>query len=85
MGGPAPRPLPFYHMELTSDGRLQVDKSVVNLTDELSRKTDEGVGHNLYLDPEKQEMVEGLLPDGSDCTPCYAGYEHTSQLQLPPR
>lgn len=84
LGGPAPRPLPFYHMNLTTDGRLQVDKSVVNLTDELSRKTGEGVGHNLYLDPEKQEMVEGSLPDGNDCAPCFAGYEHTLQLQVPP-
>ncbi len=70
LGGPAPRPLPFYQIELTADGRLQVDKSVVRLTDELSRGCGEGVGHNLYLDPDKRAMVEGPLPDGSDCVPC---------------
>jgi len=70
LGGPAPRPLPFYHMELTADGRLQVDKSVVKLTDVLSRASGEGIGHNLYLDPEKKAMVEGPLPDGSDCVAC---------------
>ncbi|OGF55582.1 MAG: hypothetical protein A2Z21_06480 [Candidatus Fraserbacteria bacterium RBG_16_55_9] len=70
LGGPAPRPLPFYHLELTEDGRLQVDKSVVKLSDELSYASGEGVGHDLYLDPEKRAMVEGPLPDGSDCVPC---------------
>jgi cytochrome b6-f complex iron-sulfur subunit len=70
LGGPAPRPLPFYHLDLTPDGRLQVDKSYLQLTDELSRATGEGVGHNLYFDPEQRGMVEGPLPDGSDCIPC---------------
>ncbi len=83
LGGPAPRPLPFYEMTLTADGRLQVDKGVASLTEELSRKSGEGVGHNLYLDPGKGEMVEGPLPDGSDCTPCMAGYEHTQELDVP--
>jgi Rieske Fe-S protein len=71
--GPAPRPLPFYFITLTPDGRLQVDKSVTMLTEELAKASGEGIGHNLYFDPEKGELVEGPYPDGSECIPCRKG------------
>lgn len=70
LAGPAPRPVPFFHLALTANGRLQVDKSVYQPTGELSRASGEGIGHHLYLDPESGELVEGPLPDGSDCRPC---------------
>jgi Rieske Fe-S protein len=73
LDGPAPRPLPFYFLTLTPDGRLLVDKSVAMLTEELSRASDEGIGHNLYFDPEMGQLVEGPLPDGSECIPCKGG------------
>lgn len=72
LGGPAPRPVPFYHMELTPDGRILVNKSIFQPTDELSRASGEGIGHHLYLDPETGTLVEGPPPDGSDCRPCQA-------------
>jgi nitrite reductase/ring-hydroxylating ferredoxin subunit len=70
LGGPAPRPLPFYYIRLTPDGRLEVDKAITDLSDELSRKSGEGVAHDLYLDPQRGEMMRGPLPDGKDCIPC---------------
>jgi len=70
LGGPAPRPLPFYYMALTPDGRLLVDKGVFEPTDELSRASGEGIAHDLYLDPQTGKLVRGPLPDGSDCIPC---------------
>lgn len=72
LGGPAPRPLPFYHMELTPDGRLSVDKSVTKLTDELSQKCGEGIGHNVYVTQDGEQVV-GELPTGQDCIPCNQG------------
>jgi hypothetical protein len=57
-------------MTLSPDGRMIVDKSVKEITDELSRLADEGVGHDLYFDPQVNQMVRGELPDGSDCIPC---------------
>lgn len=62
LGGPAPRPLPFYHMGLTSDGHLFVDKAVKDLSDELSDRSGEGVAHDLYLDPKSGQMIRGPLP-----------------------
>jgi len=70
LGGPAPRPLPFYYMSLSPDGRLAVDKSIVDLSDELSLMSGEGIAHDLYLDPQTGKLVRGPLPDGSECTPC---------------
>ena len=66
LGGPAPRPVPFYHMSLSPTGLLIVDKGVYEPTEELSRLSGEGIGHNLYLDPETGELVEGPLPEGDD-------------------
>lgn len=43
-----------------------MDKGVYDPTDELSRLSGEGIGHNLYLDPETGELVEGPLPTGED-------------------
>ncbi|GEM_PF-415521 len=63
---PAPRPVPFYYMTINPSGLLVVDKGVYDPTDELSRQSGEGVGHNLYLDPETGQMVEGPLPTGED-------------------
>jgi nitrite reductase/ring-hydroxylating ferredoxin subunit len=71
IGGPAPRPLPFYDVGLSADGRLIVDKGKANATDELSRLAGEGVGHDLYFDPAQGQMVKGDLPDGEDCKPCH--------------
>lgn len=73
LAGPAPRPLPFYHVDLTPDGRLLVDKSVTQPTEPLSKASGEGIGHNLYFDPEQKRLVEGPLPDGSECFPCRKG------------
>jgi len=73
LDGPAPRPLPFYYVDLTTDGRLLVDKSVAQLTEPLSKASGEGIGHNLYFDPERKRLVEGPLPDGSECIPCQKG------------
>lgn len=64
VGGPAPRPLPFYRMELSPDGRILVDKGAVELGDDLSRASGEGVAHNLYLDPRTGQMVAGNYPTG---------------------
>lgn len=66
--GPAPRPVPFFYMALTPDGRLQVNKSIYDPTDELSRASGEGIGHNLYLDPESGTLIEGPEPTGEDST-----------------
>lgn len=66
VGGPAPRPLPFYKLELSPDGRILVDKSVNELSDELSRASGEGVAHNLYLDVQAGQMVAGPYPTGED-------------------
>lgn len=52
LGGPAPRPIPFFELSLTPDGRLQVDKA----------KT---VANNVYLTPEGK-VVTGPVPDGSE-------------------
>lgn len=52
LGGPAPRPIPFFALSLTADGRLQVDKS-------------KSVANNLYLTPDGK-IVTGPVPDGSD-------------------
>lgn len=70
LGGPAPRPVPFYHMGMTPDGRIEVDKAAFNPTEELAAASGEGIGHNLYLDPDSGELIEGPYPDGSDCRPC---------------
>jgi len=70
LGGPAPRPVPFYHMQMTPDGRIEVDKAAFNPTEELAAASGEGIGHNLYLDPDSGELVQGPYPDGSDCRPC---------------
>jgi hypothetical protein len=35
-------------------------------TDELSRASGEGIGHNLYLNPETGQLVEGPEPTGED-------------------
>lgn len=66
MVGPAPRPVPFFRLNLTPDGRLEVDKSVFQPSDELSRASGEGIGHDLYLDPETGRLVTGPLPSGED-------------------
>ncbi len=63
---PAPRPVPFYFMTINPAGLLVVDKGVYDPTDELSRLSGEGIGHNLYLDPETGDLVEGPLPTGED-------------------
>ena len=55
--GPAPRPLPFYAMYLTPDGRLFVDESI---NDDTSWA---GIDHTLYL-TESGEQIKGPLPDG---------------------
>lgn len=65
-GGPAPRPLPFYKLELSPDGRILVDKGFSQLGDELSRASGEGVAHNLYLDLQSGQMVAGPYPTGED-------------------
>lgn len=57
VGGPAPRPLPFFKMELSPDGRIMVDKGAVALTDELSKASGEGVAHDLYLEPGSGKMI----------------------------
>jgi len=62
LAGPAPRPLPFYHMGLTSDGRLLVDQAVKDLSEELSRRSGEGGAHDLYLDSQSGQMIRGPLP-----------------------
>lgn len=66
VGGPAPRPLPFFQMELSPDGRIVVDKGAVELSDDLSRASGEGVAHNLYLDPNTGTMVAGPYPTGEE-------------------
>jgi len=70
IGGPAPRPLPFFSISYSPDGRMIVDKGVADLTDKLSKESGEGVGHDRYFDLETGEMARGQLPDGSDCIPC---------------
>ena len=66
LGGPAPRPEPFYHLSLSPSGMLVVDKAVYDPSDELSRASGEGIGHNLYLDPKSGQLVEGPEPTGED-------------------
>lgn len=71
---PAPRPVPFYQMSLTKDGRLRVDKAYKKLTDKLSHESGygpggDGIGHNIYLTPDGQQIV-GDYPTGRDCIPC---------------
>jgi len=66
VGGPAPRPLPFYKLEMTADGRIIVDKAANDLTDGLSRASGEGVAHNLYLDEASGQMVSGPYPTGEE-------------------
>lgn len=66
VGGPAPRPLPFYKMELSPDGRLMVDKGFHELSDALSRASGEGIAHNLYFDPRAGRMVPGRYPTGEE-------------------
>lgn len=70
LGGPAPRPVPFYHMQMTPDGRIEVDKATFNPSEDLAAASGEGIGHNLYLDPDRGELIEGPYPDGSDCRAC---------------
>jgi len=53
-------------MTINPAGLLVVDKGVYDPTDELSRLSGEGIGHNLYLDPETGQLVEGPLPTGED-------------------
>lgn len=65
VGGPAPRPLPFFKLEMSADGRIIVDKGFNDLTDNLSRASGEGVAHNLYLN-EDGEMVAGPYPTGEE-------------------
>ncbi len=50
MGGPAPRPLPFFQMSLTPDGRLEVDNSKL-------------VPPTKYLTLDGK-WVDGPVPDG---------------------
>jgi cytochrome b6-f complex iron-sulfur subunit len=52
LGGPAPRPLPFYELSLTPDGRLQVDNA--KITPSTQYLTADG------------KAIEGPAPDGSD-------------------
>lgn len=52
LGGPAPRPLPFYELNLTPDGNLQVDRA----------KT---WPNNRYLTADGQ-ATNGSVPDGKD-------------------
>jgi len=66
VAGPAPRPLPFYKMELSPDGRVVVDKGAVALTDDLSRASGEGVAHNLYLNLDTGSMEVGPYPTGEE-------------------
>lgn len=66
LAGPAPRPVPFFQLSLTPDGRIEVDKSVFRPSDELSRASGEGIGHDLYLDPDSGRLVTGPLPSGED-------------------
>ncbi len=70
IGGPAPRPLPFFHIELSPDGRLIVDKGITEISDDLSRAAGEGIGHDLFFNPDTAQFVQGDLPDGTDCIPC---------------
>lgn len=76
LGGPAPRPLPFYQLSLTADGRLKVDKAVKDLSEPLSRQSGEGIGHDVYLTitPDgRGQLVTADLPTGKDCVPCLKG------------
>ncbi|MBI1742724.1 ubiquinol-cytochrome c reductase iron-sulfur subunit [Candidatus Acetothermia bacterium] len=52
LAGPAPRPLPFYQMSLTPDGRLEVDASKI-------------VPPTKYLTPDGK-WIDGPRPDGKD-------------------
>jgi cytochrome b6-f complex iron-sulfur subunit len=52
LGGPAPRPLPFFQISLTPDGRLEVDAS-------------QAVPPTQYLTPDGK-WIDGPRPDGSD-------------------
>ena len=70
IGGPAPKPLPFYFISYSADGRMIADKGLNNPTDKLSRAADKGIAHNLYFDPDSGEMVAGDIPTGEDCKPC---------------
>ena len=72
LGGPAPRPLPFYQLSLTGDGRLRVDKAAKDLSDALSRQSGEGVGHDVYLALDGK-LLTAELPTGKDCVPCLKG------------
>lgn len=57
--GPAPRPLAFYAMSLSPDGRLFVDESI---NDGIRWK---GIDPRIYLTPEGKQVV-GPLPTGQD-------------------
>lgn len=57
--GPAPRPLPFYALSLSPDGRLVVDESVHDGSSWA------GIDHRLYL-TEDGRQVQGALPEGED-------------------
>jgi cytochrome b6-f complex iron-sulfur subunit len=52
LGGPAPRPLPFFQVALTPDGRLEVDSSKV-------------VPPTKYLTPDGK-WIDGPVPEGDD-------------------
>jgi cytochrome b6-f complex iron-sulfur subunit len=53
LGGPAPRPLPFYAMSLTPDGRLQVDLA-------------QTWPSTAYLTVDGRVIPDGPVPTGED-------------------
>lgn len=55
LAGPAPRPLPFFQLSLTPDGRLEVDNSKI-------------VPFTRYLALDGKQ-IEGPKPDGKDAFP----------------
>lgn len=70
VGGPAPTPLPFYHMELTPDGRLVVNKAIKEGYKQVAGTVPgafqtEGIDHRKYLTPDGR-IVIGDLPTGED-------------------
>jgi len=72
VGGPAPLPLPFYHMELTPDGRLLINKAIKEGYKQVGGTVPgafqpEGVDHRKYLTPDGKIII-GDLPTGEEIT-----------------